>query len=191
LNKDPQQRPDAMTLLKHPFLSKSHDGTAVMKSLLDTYSNRSKPGQRTMTKSKRVLPPGPPPSAPTVASQKSGGSIGSISEGDSGSVVYHPPSTVVNSGDDDGTVVYHPADKTVVNDAETEESGTVVVRKPGATAAIGSMAQLRDAMKRHITIVSPTSKQGGSLVSKRDFFFIIVGAIIAFILSHLFSMIFS
>jgi len=174
LNKDPDSRPDAMTLIKHPFISKSRDGSGLMMSLLKDYSSKVKKLQKTQTKSKRAPPTNPPPMAPPT--RKGGDTL--CADGDSGTVVMHTTSsstvvmhttssTVVN-GDSDGTVVYHKNDDNV-----QEDSGTVIVRKPLSPAAIGSMAQ-RGAMKRHFTIISPTSDSDG-LVSKRDFCFIFVG----------------
>ena len=179
LNKDPDGRPDALTLTKHPFISKSRDGSGLMMSLLKDYSSKVKNSQKTQTKSRRMPPSTPPPMAPPT--RKNGDTLSG--DGDSGTVVMHTTSSstvvmhttssTVVSGDSDGTVVYHKND-----DNAQEDSGTVVVRKPTFTAAIGSMAQVRAAMKRHITLISPTSNSDGTtgLVSKRDFCFILIGA---------------
>jgi len=193
LKKDPESRPDAVTLIRHPFITKSRDGCDALKALLRDFSSRAKKIDRSPSKSKRVPPRSPPPQAPATASRK-GDPLEYADGGDSGSVVIHDPSAVADSGtvvmhsaNDDGTVVYR-------GDGEQADSGTVVVRPPGPShpAAIGSMAQVREAMKRHITIVSPTSAGGvhAGLVSKRDFFFILLGGLTFFLISRLLHSIF-
>lgn len=66
---------------------------------------------------------------------------------------------------------------------------TTATRRQGA---VGSLAQQHNAAKRHLPIVPPTacsssngnSGSAGTLVSKRDFFFIIVGAVTQMLIAH-------
>lgn len=122
-----------------------------------------------------------------------------------GTVVFHGDAADNTSSSNDGTVVIRDAGAAdssgtvVFHDGAADadaDTGTVRIR-PAATAkatatrrtgAVGSLAQQHNAAKRHLTLVSPTACGGSGssgtgahgssgLVSKRDFFFIIVGAV--------------
>jgi len=188
LNKNPESRPDAMSLIRHPFIAKDRNGSELMKALVREYTERLKNRDKLQTRKKHPPPRTPPPHVPPTATKKGNGIPYDLPDDDSeesGTVVMHGGQSTVVSGtvvmhdaqsNDDGTVVIRKQD-----DNNQSVSGTMVIRKPNSkTSAMGSWARVRDAMKRHVTIVSPTAAQNGekgSLVSKRDFFFIIVGAL--------------
>jgi len=187
LNKNPDNRPDARKLLQHPFITKSRDARNDMKKILefsDNYREMAKKGQATpLNKTKRVPPPSPPPKYP--GSKKDADPFDFDDDddtGSSGTVVVKGQGTVVRHGDEssnDGTVVIRSPEKTVA-------SGTVVVKSARRTAAIDSWARVHAAIKRrHVTIISPTADEKKKLVSKRDFIFIIIGAVAFFFISRM------
>jgi len=202
LNKVPEGRPDAMTLLKHPFITKAPDCSDAMKQMLafsDDYRDRAKKGQAPLTRSKRVPPTTPPPKEPPPGTKRDADPFGFDDE-DDGTVVVKRSTRVIKDDSSDGTVVIRDggadsgtvvvrdggADSGTVVVRSPERSGTVVARTNRSAAAVGSWARVRAAMKRHVTIVSPTTPSAGSgLVSKRDFFFIIVGAVCYMMISHM------
>jgi len=215
LQKNPDERPDAMTLLRHPFITKAPDASAAMKPILEfseNYRSRAKKGEAPLTRSKRVPPTTPPPVAPPAGSKKADPFDFDDEGEDDGTVIYKKNPSMTQSGrqSDDGTVVVHNAeqsDGTVVFHNADVSDGTVVVhpaQNSNATqksiavktnrqaAAVGSWARVRAAMKRHVTIVSPTAPDNnqGGLVSKRDFFFIIVGAVTYMLISHMLRSVF-
>ena len=213
LCKQPEERPDAPTLLQHPFVAATpSDSADVMRPILDfstTYRlhrSRGEPAPALDASVRRLTKRSPPPSPARATTTTTIADTAADDQQDCGTVVFHGE----NDGDGDGTVVFHGngdgGDGTVVtpdssgtvvfhDNAGGEDSGTVRIR-PAATAtattrtrrtgAVGSLAQQHDAAKRHLTLVSPTACGSGSgaggtagsgLVSKRDFFFIIVGAV--------------
>ena len=213
LCKQPDERPDAPTLLQHAFITGTPDSPDIMRPILDfsaTYRLRRSRGEpapaldasvRRLTK--RSPPPSPQRVAPTATADEDSGVSGTVvfhgdaadntSDGDgcgeSGTVVFRGPTatgTTVAGEEDSGTVVFRPSAAAA---AETTKTMTTATRRQGA---VGSLAQQHNAAKRHLPIVPPTacsssngnSSSAGTLVSKRDFFFIIVGAVTQMLIAH-------
>ena len=215
LCKQPDERPDAPTLLQHAFITGTPDSPDIMRPILDfsaTYRLRRSRGEpapaldasvRRLTK--RSPPPSPQRVAPTATADEDSGVSGTVvfhgdaadntSDGDgcgeSGTVVFRGPTatgTTVAGEEDSGTVVFRPSAAAAAA-AETTKTMTTATRRQGA---VGSLAQQHNAAKRHLPIVPPTacsssngnSGSAGTLVSKRDFFFIIVGAVTQMLIAH-------
>jgi len=188
LHKRPGERPDAPTLLKHPFIVKSPDIKEAMKPVLEfseNYRRMQKLGTLPRTKSKRVPPTSPPPAPPSDKDSDILG--GDDDEEASGTVIVKKPETAAaETSTIDSTVVVHPPKNAAQASTVVVESSGTVVRKIPKSSAIGSWARVHAAIQRqrqqhHVTIISPTATPPdgakGGLVSKRDFFFIIVGAL--------------
>ena len=203
LCKQPEERPDAPTLLQHAFITGTPDSPDIMRPILDfstTYRLRASRGEPApaLDASVRRLTKRTPPPSPQRGTTTTTTTTEQPQESCDGTVVFHGDDAGAEGSS--GTVVFHEG---AAGEGEDEDaSGTVRIR-PTATAtatavrtrrvgAVGSLAQQHDAAKRHLTLVPPTAcssgagggSGGSALVSKRDFFFIIVGAVTQMLIAH-------
>ena len=158
LCKQPEERPDAPTLLQHAFITGTPDSPDIMRPILDfstTYRLRASRGEPApaLDASVRRLTKRTPPPSPQRGTTTTTTTTEQPQESCDGTVVFHgnaPEGTVVGS---DGTVVFHGDDAgaegssgTVVfhegaagEGEDSDASGTVRIR-PTATATATATA---------------------------------------------------